>query len=119
MLTLDAREAKQGFGRLLDEARRAPVAINKHGRKIAVMMAAEDYDRLEELYDWYWGKKAEEAEKEGFLGVEESAAILGISHDENPSFAARRKNSAKASSKNSPASARKNRAARARRARKR
>ena len=119
MLTLDAREAKQTFGRLLDEARRAPVAINKHGRKIAVMMAAEDYERLEELYDWYWGKKAEEAEKEGFLGAEESAKALGINYDENSSFPPRRKSSAKASSKNLPAGSGKNRSARARRAKKR
>src|ERR1700730_17101206 len=102
MLTIDAREAKQGFGRLLDEARRAPVAINKHGRKVAVLLAAEDYARLEELYDLYWINKAKEAAREGFSGPRQSAPFLGIDRARHQSFPPRAKNAAKTASKNSP-----------------
>lgn len=42
-----AREAKNRFGELLDMAQRHPVVIEKHGRRVAVMVSAEDYDQLE------------------------------------------------------------------------
>ena len=41
--TFTAKEAKNNFGRLLDEARHAPVAIEKNGRKVAVVVSIERY----------------------------------------------------------------------------
>ncbi len=38
-----AKEAKNNFGRLLDEARVAPVTIEKNGRKVAVLVSFNDY----------------------------------------------------------------------------
>ena len=41
--------AKARFGELLDQARREPVTIEKHGRPVAVMLSIEDYEELEAL----------------------------------------------------------------------
>lgn len=46
MKTMSAREAKNGFGRLIDLARIDPVTIEKHGRGVVVVMAVEEYERL-------------------------------------------------------------------------
>jgi len=46
MLTLSAKDAKYGFGRLIDLARAEPVAVAKHGRPVLVVMAVEEYERL-------------------------------------------------------------------------
>ena len=46
MKTLSAKEAKYGFGRLIDAARIEPVVIAKHGRPVVVVMAVEEYERL-------------------------------------------------------------------------
>ena len=46
MKTLSAKDAKYGFGRLIDLARAVPVAVAKHGRPIVVVMAVEEYERL-------------------------------------------------------------------------
>ena len=47
MKTLSAKDAKYGFGRLIDLTRAEPVAVAKHGRPVVVVvMAVEDYERL-------------------------------------------------------------------------
>ena len=46
MQRISAREAKNGFGRLIDMARADPVAIEKHGRAVVVVIAFEEYERL-------------------------------------------------------------------------
>ena len=46
MQTLTAKDAKYGFGRLIDLARAEPVAVAKHGRTVVVVMAIEEYERL-------------------------------------------------------------------------
>ena len=49
MQTLAAKDAKYGFGRLIDLARAEPVTIAKHGRPGVVVMAVEEYERLKEV----------------------------------------------------------------------
>ena len=49
MKTLSAKDAKYGFGRLIDLARAEPVAVAKHGRPVVVVMAVEEYERLKVL----------------------------------------------------------------------
>ncbi len=74
-----AKEAKNNFGRLLDEARRFPVGIKKNGREVAVLISKEDYSRYEDfekIIDMYWGRKAKQAIKSGFLGVAESKKFI-------------------------------------------
>jgi prevent-host-death family protein len=46
MQRMSARDAKNGFGRLIDIARAEPVAIEKHGRPVVVVVALEEYERL-------------------------------------------------------------------------
>src|SRR3712207_9362771 len=76
MKTMSAKEAKDAFGLLLDTAQREPVTITKKGREVAVLVSKTDFERLEALEDAYWGTLAEEARKEGFVGVEESERLL-------------------------------------------
>jgi prevent-host-death family protein len=49
MKTLTAKDAKYGFGRLIDLARAEPVLIAKHGRPVVVVMAVETFERLKAL----------------------------------------------------------------------
>ncbi|WP_244884435.1 type II toxin-antitoxin system Phd/YefM family antitoxin [Sphingobium cupriresistens] len=46
MKTMSAREAKNGFGLMIDTARASPVLIEKHGRGVVVVLAVEEYERL-------------------------------------------------------------------------
>lgn len=46
MKTMSAREAKNGFGLLIDTARAEPVRIEKHGRGVVVVLSVEEYERL-------------------------------------------------------------------------
>lgn len=46
MHRMSARDAKNGFGRLIDLARAEPVAIEKYGRSVVVVLSAEEYERL-------------------------------------------------------------------------
>ena len=43
---MSARDAKNGFGRLIDLARAEPVAIEKYGRSVVVVIPVEEYERL-------------------------------------------------------------------------
>jgi prevent-host-death family protein len=49
MKTMSARDAKNAFGMLIDSARAQPVAIEKHGRKVVVVVAVEEFQRLKAL----------------------------------------------------------------------
>jgi prevent-host-death family protein len=48
MQNMSAKDAKYGFGRLIDLARSEPVVIEKHGRPVVVVLAVEEYERLRE-----------------------------------------------------------------------
>jgi prevent-host-death family protein len=44
--TVSEKDAKNGFGRLIDMARAEPVTVEKHGRGVVVVMSVEEYERL-------------------------------------------------------------------------
>nr|WP_294535836.1 type II toxin-antitoxin system Phd/YefM family antitoxin [uncultured Rhodoblastus sp.] len=46
MQNMSAKDAKYGFGRLIDLARSEPVVVEKHGRPVVVVLAVEEYERL-------------------------------------------------------------------------
>jgi prevent-host-death family protein len=46
MHSMSAKDAKYGFGRLIDLARSEPVVVEKHGRPVIVVMAVEEFERL-------------------------------------------------------------------------
>jgi len=68
--------AKNKFGVLLDNAMTEPVIIEKKGRPVVVVLSVSEYQRLTDIEDRYWGEKALNAVKEGFLGEEESKKWL-------------------------------------------
>jgi prevent-host-death family protein len=47
MQSMSARDAKNSFGKLIDIARAEPVAIEKHGRAVVVVLSIEAYERLQ------------------------------------------------------------------------
>ena len=49
MLTFTAAEAKNKFGELVDLARSTPVAITKYDRPVLVVLAIEEFERLQAL----------------------------------------------------------------------
>ena len=51
MMIFSARDAKNAFGRLLDEAAAAPVRIEKPGRAVAVVMSVRHHQKLLEERD--------------------------------------------------------------------
>jgi len=46
MPTVSATHAKQNFAAILDAAQRGPVRIQRHERDVAVLVSAEEYQRL-------------------------------------------------------------------------
>lgn len=46
MRTMSARDAKNGFGLLIDVARVEPVTIEKHGRPVVVVISVEEFQRM-------------------------------------------------------------------------
>jgi prevent-host-death family protein len=46
MKTVSATDAKQRLAALLDAAQREPIMIRRQNRDVAVIMSAEEYDRI-------------------------------------------------------------------------
>lgn len=46
MKYVTANEAKQAFGQVMETAQREPVLIRKHNRPAAVVLSAQEYDRM-------------------------------------------------------------------------
>lgn len=46
MRSVSAREAKYGFGKLIDLARAEPVTVEKHGRPVVVVVSVEEFERM-------------------------------------------------------------------------
>ncbi|RWR32097.1 type II toxin-antitoxin system Phd/YefM family antitoxin [Sinirhodobacter populi] len=63
MKSMAAKDAKNAFGMLIDLARSEPVTIEKHGRKVVVVMAIEEFERLKALDARIQNSKAVEKER--------------------------------------------------------
>ena len=72
MKTVSATEIKNRLGQYLARVAVEPVAIEKNGRAVAVLLSFEEYELLQRSDDFFWGQAARAAEAEGFLTVEES-----------------------------------------------
>lgn len=70
--TVTATEIKNRFGQYLERVAVEPVAVEKNGRPVAVLLSFEEYEALQRADDYFWVQAARAAEAEGFLGVEES-----------------------------------------------
>ena len=75
-MKVSATEAKLKLGTYLQKAMTEPVMIEKTHRRVAVLLSAEEYDRLRRLEDAYWGEKAKQAEAEGFLNEAETKQFV-------------------------------------------
>jgi prevent-host-death family protein len=71
MQSMSAKDAKYGFGRLIDLARSEPVIVEKHGRPVVVVLAVEEYERLR-------GTTQRRAPRSTATGVRSSAKRGGI-----------------------------------------
>ncbi len=71
-----ATTAKNRFGQLIEMAMTEPVAIEKKGRPVAVLLSFAEYQRLTEIEDHYWGERALGAVKGGFLSRKETTKWL-------------------------------------------
>ncbi len=49
MKTVTAKEAKNRFGQLIDDAQRGPVTISKNGRPFAVVQSYADFQMTQQL----------------------------------------------------------------------
>jgi len=74
--TVSATEIKNRWGQYLARTAVEPVAIEKNGRPVAVLLSFEEYELLQRSDDFFWGQAAHVAEAEGFLSVEESLKYL-------------------------------------------
>ncbi len=79
MRSISATEAKQRFAALLDTAQREPVMIQRHDRDIAVILSAEEYDRIRgarvEEFQRFCERVGRKAQKKG-LTQAKLAALL-------------------------------------------
>ena len=49
MKTVTAKEAKNRFGQLIDDAQRGPITVEKNGRPLVVVQSYEDFQRTEQM----------------------------------------------------------------------
>ncbi|MCG6553859.1 MAG: type II toxin-antitoxin system Phd/YefM family antitoxin [Candidatus Magnetominusculus sp. LBB02] len=75
-MVVKATAVKTHFGKYLEDSIKDPVTIEKSGRKVAVLMSLQEYERLIAIEDSYWAAKAADAERDGYLSHEESIAAL-------------------------------------------
>jgi len=76
MITINATQAKQKFGDMLNKILTEPVVIQKHQKDFAVLLSSERYQELIAFEDKCLHDLAVRAEQEGFVGVEASQSLL-------------------------------------------
>lgn len=69
MKIVTATDAKQRLAALLDAAQREPVLIRRQNRDVAVIMSAEEYDRIRRInaedFDKFCDRVGAEAKRRG------------------------------------------------------
>ncbi len=82
MKTANATDVKNRFGEYLDTAMAEPLAVNRNGRNVAVLISWAQYERLNAIEDAWWAMRAMAAEKGGYLGPEDSMdALMSLLHE--------------------------------------
>lgn len=76
MKTVNATQAKQSFGDLLNNAQHEPVVIQKHQKDFAILLSSSRYQELLEFEDRCLHGLALAAEEEGFIGTEAGKSLL-------------------------------------------
>lgn len=69
MRSVSATEAKQRLAALLDAAQREPVVIRRQNRDVAVIMSAEEYERMRDInaseFQHFCDRVADQAKSRG------------------------------------------------------
>jgi len=76
MKIIDATEAKNKFGVFIQESLVEPVGVRKNGSVISIMLSKNEFERLKEIENAYYGIITFEADKEGYMSVEETKAFI-------------------------------------------
>ncbi|WKJ90930.1 type II toxin-antitoxin system Phd/YefM family antitoxin [Methylomonas montana] len=76
MKTINATQAKQSFGELLNNAQQEPVAIQKHQKDFAILVSSARYQELLAFEDTCLHNLAVLAEQEGYIGADASKNLL-------------------------------------------
>jgi antitoxin Phd len=81
MRSVSATEAKQRLAALLDAAQREPVVIRRQNRDVAVIMSAEEYERIRDLnaaeFQQFCDRVADQARARGL----NKATLSGLLRD--------------------------------------
>lgn len=83
MKSVAATNPEDTLGKVLEGVRQEPVAITRNGRRVAVIVSADEYDRLAALEDACWVEQARRADAEPGLGHEASMAYVRSRLGEN------------------------------------
>lgn len=75
-MRITATALKNHLGKYLEFSIREPVIVEKSGRPSAVLISFDVFEMLSLYEDFYWGIRAAQAEKEGYLGVDKTAEKL-------------------------------------------
>lgn len=67
-------ETKNNFGKVLRQAAKEPVTIEKSGSPVAVLVSYDMFEHYQMLEDYYWGERAKAAREKG--GYLEGEALL-------------------------------------------
>lgn len=76
MKIANATDVKNRFGEFMEHARQEPVTVHRTGRPAVVIVSHQEYERLTALEDAFWGMRAAQAEREGFVGTDAAAEFL-------------------------------------------
>lgn len=75
-MRINATSLKNHLGKYLESSIKEPVIVEKSGRPSAVLISYDEFEKLSQYEDFYWSMLASQAEKGGYLGVEETANRL-------------------------------------------
>ena len=76
MKTINATQAKQKFGDMLNKVLTEPVVFQKYQKDFAVLLSSERYQELIAFEEKCLHDLAVKAEQEGFVGIEASRSLL-------------------------------------------
>jgi prevent-host-death family protein len=65
MPIITATETKNRFGKVLLQAAKEPVTIEKSGCPVAVIMSYETFEHYQALEDYHWGERAKAVRERG------------------------------------------------------
>ena len=71
-----AAEVENRFVEYMEQAQQKHILIEETGGGDLVMMSYSQFERLQRSEDYLWAMAAQEAEKSGYIGTEESMKLL-------------------------------------------